>query len=105
MTRKAEHDCPTCTCGQIEIVWSDRAPFVYPSPEGFADVIVKWALDHSYDRGASFPYGIPEQVALKARPVVERHLSAIQPDWAHATVNMSEEQRQTFTADLLAALR
>jgi hypothetical protein len=99
-------DCPYCTCGQIQLTWSDRDAYVFPEDfEGIADAVVDCALDHSYDRSPTgVPYGLSCDVRDKLAPIVEKHLSAVEADWRENTVHMMNEQRQAFHKDVLAAL-
>ena len=107
MEKKQEHsECPCCTCGQIEVSWSDRARFIYPDDDGeVVRVIVSCALDHSYDRTSTgVPYGLNCSLRDAAAPVVEKHASAVNPDWQNKSIDMTEEQRAAFEADLLACV-
>lgn len=89
----------------LDLTWSDRECTVdYEDIPQLADEVASCALDHSYDRGDGIPWGMTEEDAAAVRPVVCRYLSAIRPDWLDHTVYMSEEQRDAFVADLIAAL-
>jgi len=99
-------DCPCCTCGQIQLTWSDRECWVFPEDLGsVAEAIVNCALDHSYDRPrGGAPDGITRTQRAAVEPVIARDLSAVEPDWEHKTVEMTEDQRLLFVRDVKAAL-
>lgn len=103
--RKPLHDCPDCTCGRIELSWSDRRTHVFPDDlDEIARVVVNCALDHSYDRGRGVPYGLEDKQEDTLLPVVARHLAAVDAEWRDRSVSMSPEQRETFLCDVRAAL-
>lgn len=104
---KSMHECPCCTCGQIELSWSDRAAHVYPNgADGIVNAIVSCALDHSYDRTKNgVPYGLPREIEDEAAIIVEKHLSAVNPNWKAHTVDMSHEQKKVFREELLSKVR
>lgn len=95
-----EHECGYCACGQVEYSWSDRDGHCFANARELTKVICNWALDHYYDRGEDLPYGLPENVRVAGLRVVDRHLSAIQPDWRNHSVNMDDAQRRAFKAEL-----
>src|SRR5277367_4190913 len=103
---KREHpDCPCCTCGQIELQWSDRVAYVFlDDHEGVARVVMNCALDHGYDRPKlGVPYGLPNRLTARLAPIVDKHLSAIMPDWdVHdRSVVLDEKQREAFKHELV----
>lgn len=108
--KKSQHDCPCCVCGQTDLSWSDREAFVFPSDlETIANTVVNCALDHSYDRtGSGIPYGmdrIHRNLEDALYPIVDKHLSAINPQWKEHTIDMNHEQRQNFLAELLSKIK
>lgn len=104
---KSMHECPCCTCGQIELSWSDRDAYVYPNDaDGIADAIVSCSLDHSYDRTANgVPYGMPRNIEDGVVFIVEKHLSVINPNWKAHTIDMNHEQKKAFREELLSKVR
>ena len=104
--RKPIHDCPCCTCGMIELTWSDRSCFVVEDdPQQIAEAIYYCAADHCYDRHDGVPYGLPNTIRDAVRPVVARHLSAIRPDWLDHSVSPTEDQKVALIADLVAVIK
>ena len=107
MSRPPTHDCPCCTCDQWKLEWSDREARVYIDDlEDVAGSVVSCALDHSYDRPrGGLPWGLPEEWRPLLAPVVEKHLTAMRPDWEEHTVYMEHAQRVAFLADVLDVLK
>lgn len=99
------HDCPCCTCGMIQLFWSDREPYVFNDPESIANAVVNCALDHSYDRGDGVPHGLDDETSDRLRPIVAAHLAAKNLDWLNHSVHMTDEERNRFYADVLGELR
>lgn len=107
---KQEHpECPYCTCGQIELTWSDRVAYaLHNDPEGIAEKVVNCALDHSYDRTKTgVPYGLNDQLRVRLAFIVDRHLSSIQPEWnvKDLSVYMNDEQREAFELELAEEIK
>ena len=92
-------------CVQLE--WSDRREVYHPSE--FWSAVLYCSLDHSYDRvNDGIPYGscgdgIPDELEIAFRPIIEKHLSAVEPEWKEKTVYMNEEQRDAFKEELRQA--
>ena len=92
-------------CVQLE--WSDRRGVYHPSE--FWSAVLYCSLDHSYDRvNDGIPYGscgdgIPDELEIAFRPIIEKHLSAVEPEWKEKTVYMNEEQRDAFKEELRQA--
>ncbi len=100
---KPQHDCPCCTCGLDEYTWSDRTQWVAATDrDGLADMVVGCALDHSYDRGVGVPYGFSDAMHARLAAVVEKHLSAVQPDWLNRSVTMTAAQKAALRAEVRA---
>jgi hypothetical protein len=85
----------------VRLTWSDRECTVHP--DDFWQTVMSCALDHSYDRGDGIPDGLPSEYADAFAPVIERHLSAVDPEWADKTVSLTHEQYMAFEADMHAA--
>lgn len=104
MSRKPLHECPYCTCGQVELTWSDRGVSVFlDDHEGVADAVMSCALDSHFDRNRTgVPWGLPEKLREVFAPVVAKHLSAQDPDWDNVTIYMSEKDKQNFLEELIA---
>lgn len=102
----ADKHCITCTCGLTHVEWSDREGWVDTSnPRAVMSIVINCALDHYYDRTHSgIPYGIPEVIEKLLAPIVEKHLSAIEPTWQVKTVYMDNGQRVAFEEELLKVL-
>ena len=89
-----EHEnCPTCTCGKIEVVWSDRSMYINPkNPDEIVDAISSCVLDHYYDRTANgLPDGLPgylNTIANWLRRYLDRHA----PDWQTKTIRWTNDQ-------------
>jgi len=109
MTKKSEHDCPCCTCGQMELSWSDRSWYVYPDDiVAIVNAIISCALDHYYDRYDGVPHGltwIKKGLDDAVRPIIVKHLSAINSEWEDHSVDMNESQRKSFREELLAKVK
>jgi hypothetical protein len=103
--RKPVHDCPCCTCGLSEVTWSDRcADINIHDVDEVAWTIISCSLDHSYDRpDDGVPYGLPDKMAEAARPIVNRHLSKVRPDWKEHTVDLDMPGREALFAELVQA--
>ena len=103
-----KHDCPCCTCGLIEVLWSDRSMYIDPdSPEDVVEAICHCVFDRYYDRTASgVPYGLSRGIQDAVAPVIAKHLSAVWNDWTKKDkdIYMTADQRLAFHDDLLAAL-
>jgi hypothetical protein len=103
-----EHSCPGCTCGMIELTWSDRKAFVFPHDfEQIADIVTGCALDHSYDRGeGGVPYGFDTNVTGRLRAVVAQHMiPKAGPKWESLSFSMTDEEHAALRSDVLAALK
>lgn len=82
--------------------WSDRNG--YWSPNEFYEAVLNCSLDHSYDRtGNGVPYGIPENFEKVFAPIVEQHLSIIEPNWHKKSAYPTNEQRAAFEKELKEA--
>ena len=100
LTRLADYEAP-----RYYLQWSDRESKVrVDDPAAIADAVVSCALDHSYDRGNGVPYGLPDDMTARLRPIVARHLAAKRPDWLEHTVDMDGEERESLLRDVLAAV-
>jgi hypothetical protein len=101
---KEAPECPRCKRRDesVQLHWSDREGEYHKSQ--FYEAVLHCSLDHSYDRtGTGVPYGMPEAYAEAFAPIVEKHLSAVEPNWQEKTVYMTAEQSAAFSAELLAA--
>lgn len=88
----------------IHLEWSDRGGEYHP--DEFADAVRSCSLDHYYDRTSDgIPDGMPERFVEVFRPIVAEHLSRVDPDWQHHTIDMTDEQRTSFENALNDALR
>lgn len=98
MSHSPIHNCPNCTCGMIELTWSDRTAFVFPDDaHGIADAIVSCVLDHSYDRtDTGIPYGLPDEIFAACAEIVDRHMSAGFPRWKDNTIPCSQESKNVI---------
>lgn len=96
MSHSPIHDCPNCTCGMIELTWSDRVAVVFPDDaEGIADAIVSCTFDHSYDRtDTGVPDGLPDEISVVCAEIVARHLDAFYPAWKDNTIPWSEDNNE-----------
>jgi len=99
--------CKTCTCGLTLVQWSDRDDYIdLGDPGQVADVVIACSLDNSYDRTRDgIPYGLPIKLTKDLSPIIDKHLSAIIPDWADVTVYMTEEERLAFRNELVTEIR
>lgn len=87
---------------KIHLEWSDRSGEYHP--RNFWEAVLACSLDHSYDRTSDgVPYGMPDEYRAVFAPIVAKHLSAVNPDWADNTVYMTDEQHDAFAAELKAA--
>jgi hypothetical protein len=95
----------------VKLEWSDRHHWVHPDDlEAIADCVMYCALDHTYDRTSDgVPWGVPDAWRPVLAAVVDRHASAACPGWSDARrpkrVEVLDDQRAAFVADLLSALR
>ena len=105
--RKPEHDCPCCTCGQVQLSWADRSPCVFLDDlEQVAEAVVCCALDHHYDRtDTGVPYGLPDAWTEALAKVVARHLDAGDPAWRDRTARVSHEALEAMRSAILSTLR
>lgn len=105
--RVSEHDCPCCTCGKIELSWSDRITHAFPDDyHSLACAVMCCALDRSYDRaGDGVPYGFTGAQRAACAPIVDKYLSAVNPKWREHTVDISPTAHASMLAELEAALR
>ena len=64
------------------INWSDRECVIDDDPEQIAAAVVACAVDHSYDRGQTgVPWGLSDEERELCKPIVAKHLGAIDPEW------------------------
>ncbi len=103
---KQLHDCPCCTCGMMELTWSDREAHMRPDDlDEVAEVVLNCALDHWYDRTPiGVPHGLNQKRTEALAPIVAEHLSRAEPGWKEKTVEMGEEGRALFLADVRRVL-
>lgn len=100
------HDCPNCTCGQIQIEYSGRGPYgVDPNNlDEVVESIILCSLDHRYDRTKTgIPYGFPSEFH-KVAPVISDWFRTNHPEWFEKTAYLTEDERQSFKDVLLKAL-
>ena len=104
---KQEHDCPCCTCGQTELLWSDRISHVFLQDlESVARAVVGCSLDHNYDRtDTGVPDGIPDLWKQALIPVVSKHMSQIRVDWVDHSIKMTEDEKAGFLLEVTQILQ
>ena len=110
MSHSPIHNCPNCTCGMIELTWSDRAAFVFPEDaEGIADAIVSCAFDHYYDRtDTGVPDGLPDEISVVCAEIVARRLDVFYPGWRDSTIPWSKDgdkEEERLREELVTKLR
>lgn len=87
------------------INWSDRECVIDDDPEQIAAAVVACAVDHSYDRGQTgVPWGLSDEERELCKPIVAKHLGAIDPEWRERTVYLTEVQKLAFRREVAAAL-
>jgi len=106
---ESKHDCPFCVCGMIPLEWSDRCLWVFPKDvDQIADALESIALDGPGHRGSGIPHNLEEihkDLPDKIRPILEKHLGVIDPQWRTKYVDMSKSQREAFLSDLKSTIR
>ena len=85
----------------IRMEWSDRVGVYHPTQ--FYEAVLSCSLDHYYDRGDGMPWAMPDNFRKLFAPIIEKHLSAIKPDWKEKSVYMNNEQRAAFESELKIA--